>query len=183
MVNGHHHSRNQQLSTSHSHWMRRCIVLAESAGQQGEVPVGALIVDSKGQLLAEGENRRERDCDPTAHAEIIALRAAGSALGSWRLDHCILYVTLEPCIMCAGALVLSRIGQVVYGTDDPKTGAVHTVLNIPTGLGVYHRFPVVRGVLAKECKQQLHQWFVQRRKEKKTSGILKSIESDPSARG
>ncbi len=154
------------LST-HTHWMQRAIALAATAGEQGEVPVGAVIVDSQGNLLAEGENRRERDCDPTAHAEIIALRAAGRTLGNWHLNHCTLYVTLEPCPMCAGALVLARIGTVVYGADDPKTGAVHTVLDIPNGPAVYHRFPVIRGVLETECRQQLQEWFARRRREKR----------------
>ncbi|MBD0336764.1 MAG: nucleoside deaminase, partial [Cyanobacteria bacterium Co-bin13] len=113
----------------HRHWMRRALELAEAAGQAGEVPVGAVVVGPANQLIAEAANRRERDHDPTAHAEILALRQAGQVLGSWHLNDCTLYVTLEPCPMCAGALIQSRLGLLVYGTDDAKAGAVRTVLN------------------------------------------------------
>src|ERR687885_2980793 len=111
----------------HRHWMSCAIALAQSADDAGEVPVGAVVVGAHNNLIAAAENRRERDKDPTAHAEILALRAAGQALQTWHLNNCTLYVTLEPCPMCAGAIVLARLGLLVYGADEPKTGAIRTV--------------------------------------------------------
>ena len=147
----------------HRQWMSRAWELAQSAGDAGEVPVGALVVTSDGQLIAEGENRRERDKDPTAHAEILALRAAGKALQNWHLNKCTLYVTLEPCPMCAGAIALARLGLLVYGADDPKTGAVRTVANIPDSVCCNHRLSVLGGILESACRRQLQTWFAQRR--------------------
>ncbi len=155
--------------------MRRAIALAQSAGAAGEVPVGAVIVDATGNPIACLENRRERDKDPTAHAEILALRAAGQLLHSWHLDSCTLYVTLEPCPMCAGAIVQARLGLLVYGADDPKTGAIRTVANIPDSPTSYHRLPVLGGILESTCRQQLQTWFTEKRmkakgKKKKDKG-------------
>ncbi len=147
----------------HYGWMVEAIKLAAAAGAAGEVPVGALVVDRADQVIARGENRRERDHDPTAHAEILALRAAGLALGSWRLDGCTLYVTLEPCPMCSGALIQARLGQLVYGADDFKAGAVRTVLNLPDSPASNHRLAVLGGILEVPCRQQLQTWFAQRR--------------------
>jgi len=147
----------------HRQWMERAIALAQMAGEAGDVPVGAVIVDANGRAIAEAENRRERDHDPTAHAEILALRAAGQVLKDWHLTQCTLYVTLEPCPMCAGALVLARLGQLVYGADDPKAGAVRSVLNVPDSDCSNHRLPVMGGVLEVACRQQLQDWFAQRR--------------------
>lgn len=147
----------------HRQWMSRAIARAQSAGEAGEVPVGAVIVDASGNLIAEGENRRERDKDPTAHAEILALRAAGQALQNWHLNQCTLYVTLEPCPMCAGAVAQARLGLLVYGADDPKTGAIRTVANIPDSACSYHRLSVLGGILESACRQQLQAWFAQRR--------------------
>ena len=107
----------------HRAWMTQAIALAAEAGSRGEIPVGAIVVNDQNEAIATGVNRRETDGDPTAHAEIVALRAAGRALGSWRLDRCTLYVTLEPCLMCAGAIVMARLGLLVYGADDLKAGA------------------------------------------------------------
>ena len=149
----------------HRQWMSRAIALALAAGDAGEVPVGAVIFDQNGNLIAEGENRRERDKDPTAHAEILALRAAGQALQNWHLNQCTLYVTLEPCPMCAGAIVQARLGLLVYGADDPKTGAIRTVANIPDSACSYHRLSVVSGILESSCRQQLQAWFAQRRQQ------------------
>lgn len=143
--------------------MERAIALAETAGNAGDVPVGAVIVDSQGKAIAEAANRRERDRDPTAHAEVLALRAAGTALNTWRLDDCILYVTLEPCPMCAGALVLARLGMLVYGADDPKAGAIRSVLNLPNSACSNHRFPVIGGILENSCRLQLQTWFADHR--------------------
>lgn len=146
----------------HYHWMCRAIALAAAAGEAGEVPVGAVIVAAD-QLIAEGENRRERDHDPTAHAEVVALRHAGQNLQTWHLESCTLYVTLEPCPMCAGAIVLARLGLLVYGADDLKAGAVRTVTNIPDSACSNHRLPVIGGILESTCRQQLQAWFAQRR--------------------
>ncbi|NEP17625.1 MAG: nucleoside deaminase [Leptolyngbya sp. SIO4C1] len=147
----------------HRHWMMRAIALAEAAGNAGEIPVGAVVVDAQNQLIAEAANRRQRDHDPTAHAEILALRQAGQRLGSWRLNHCTLYVTLEPCPMCAGALINARLGLLVYGTDDLKAGAVRSVLNLPDSAASNHRLPVLGGILADPCCEQLQSWFRQHR--------------------
>ncbi len=146
----------------HYHWMTQAIELAQAAGEAGEIPVGAVIVQGNREI-ATGENRRERDRDPTAHAEILALRQAGQQLGSWHLESCTLYVTLEPCPMCAGAIVQARLGLLVYGADDPKTGAVRTVANLPDSACSFHRLPVVGGILELACRQQLQDWFRQRR--------------------
>jgi tRNA(adenine34) deaminase len=144
--------------------MTRALELAEEAGNAGDVPVGAVIVSANGQMLAEAQNRRERDHDPTAHAEVLALRAAGQTLQSWHLNDCTLYVTLEPCPMCAGALVLARLGLLVYGADDLKAGAVRSVLNVPDSVASNHRLPVLGGILESACRQQLQDWFHDRRK-------------------
>ena len=115
----------------HRKWMKHALKLSQIAGEAGEVPVGAVIIDSSKNMIAEGENRKQRDNDPTAHAEILAIREATRRLQTWRLHECTLYVTLEPCPMCAGAIVQARVGLLVYGIDDPKTGEIRTVSNIP----------------------------------------------------
>jgi tRNA(adenine34) deaminase len=143
--------------------MERALQLAEQAGAKGDVPVGAIVVDKSGMVIAEAENRRERDRDPTAHAEVLALRAAGQHLNNWHLNHCTLYVTLEPCPMCAGAIVLARLGLLVYGADDPKAGAIRTVMNLPDSPCSNHRLPVLGGILEATCREQLQTWFAQRR--------------------
>lgn len=145
--------------------MHRALQLAQAAGEAGEVPVGAVIVDTQGQLLAEAENRRQRDCDPTAHAEILALRQAGKVLQNWHLSHCTLYVTLEPCPMCTGAIVQARIGLLVYGADDPKTGTIRTVANLPDSACSFHRLSAIGGILESACRHQLQSWFEARRRQ------------------
>ena len=147
----------------HRQWMERAIAIAQKAGEAGEVPVGAIILDSSGRLIAEAENRQERDHDPTAHAEILALRAAGNILQNWHLNQCTLYVTLEPCPMCAGAIILARLGLLVYGVDDFKTGSIRTVANIPDSACSNHRLAVFGGILESACREQLQAWFMQRR--------------------
>jgi tRNA(adenine34) deaminase len=147
----------------HRQWMCHALQLAKLAGEAGDIPVGAVIVDSNGNLIAEGENRKERDHDPTAHAEIIALRKAAQKLQTWRLHGCSLYVTLEPCPMCAGAIIQARLASVVYGLDDAKTGAVRTVLNIPDSPVSNHRLRVIGGILESSCREQLQSWFLHRR--------------------
>jgi len=143
------------------------MALATQAGAAGEVPVGAVIVGPEGHCIAEGENRRERDRDPTAHAEILALRVASQAIQSWRLHECSLYVTLEPCPMCAGAIIQARLGLLVYGASDPKTGAIRTVLNLPDSPCSFHKLTVVPGIHETMCRQQLQAWFAQRRQHQK----------------
>ncbi|QLE55117.1 tRNA adenosine(34) deaminase TadA [Nostoc sp. TCL26-01] len=147
--------------------MSYALELAKIAGDAGEVPVGAVIIDDSGNLVAEGENRKERDQDPTAHAEIIALRTATQNLQTWRLHQCTLYVTLEPCPMCAGAIVQARLGMLVYGVDDTKTGAIRTVINIPDSAASNHRLQVIGGILESACRQHLQSWFATQRLQQK----------------
>ena len=147
----------------HRRWMERALALAEAAGAAGEVPVAAIVVDEQNGLVAESGNFRERHHDPTAHAEVLALRQAGQRRGHWNLTGCTLYVTLEPCPMCAGAIALSRVSLLVYGADDFKAGAVRSVLNIPDSAASYHRLTVLNGILAPQCREQLQTWFARRR--------------------
>ena len=144
--------------------MARARELAEQAGKAGDVPVGAIVVDSQGNAIAQANNRKERNQDPTAHAEIIALRAASQVKQNWHLNDCTLYVTLEPCPMCTGAIIQGRIGLLVYGVDDPKTGAIRTVMNIPDSTASNHRLLVLAGVGETKCRELLQSWFTQRRK-------------------
>lgn len=154
----------EEIYLTHCHWMLQALLLARSAGEVGEVPVGAVIVNSEGKAIATGENRRQRDCDPTAHAEIIALRNAGKVLGSWYLNQCTLYVTLEPCPMCAGAIVQSRLGLLVYGASEPKSGSIRSVLNLPDSAASNHRLDVISGILESDCQRELQRWFEKRRR-------------------
>ncbi|KFF40929.1 MAG: tRNA-adenosine deaminase [Candidatus Atelocyanobacterium thalassa isolate SIO64986] len=143
----------------HRQWMRRALTLAEKAGNIEDVPVGAIITDNYGNLIAEGYNRKKQNNDPIGHAEILAIRQASQKLQSCYLDKCILYVTLEPCMMCTGAIIHSRIGLLVYGIDDPKAGTVRTILNLPDSDASNHRLPVLSGILKEECQKQLQNWF------------------------
>ncbi|GBF78993.1 tRNA adenosine(34) deaminase TadA [Aphanothece sacrum] len=145
------------------HWMGEALAIAQTAGESGDVPVGAVIVDNQNNLIATGANRKERDKDPTAHAEILAMRAASQILQSWHLNHCTLYVTLEPCPMCSGAIIQARLGLLVYGVDDPKSGTIRTVLNLPDSMASNHRLSVISGIRERECRQQLQDWFRQKR--------------------
>lgn len=147
----------------HCRWMEYALMLAETAGKLGEVPVGALIVDHKGNLVAAAANRKTREQDPTAHAEILAIRGAVKVRQNCYLPDCTLYVTLEPCPMCAGAIIHSRLGLLVYGADDPKTGAIRTVTNLPDSHFSNHRLPVLPGIKEISCRQQLQNWFRHRR--------------------
>ena len=143
-------------------WMSRALEHARAAAARAEVPVGALIVRS-GHVLGEGHNRTITDADPTAHAEMLAIRDAARALGSWRLDGCELVVTLEPCAMCAGAIVLARIPRVVYGARDPKAGMVDSLGNLLRDVRLNHRCEVTKGVLASESSELLKSFFRERR--------------------
>jgi len=143
-------------------FMRMAIDAAEIAGENGDVPIGAVIVH-KDRIIAKAYNQREQLQDPTAHAEIIALTQAAAALQNWHLNGCTMYVTLEPCPMCAGALVLARMDRLVYGCDDPKTGACKSLYNIVTDERLNHRLEVTSGVLQEQCRQQLQEFFAKRR--------------------
>ncbi len=143
-------------------YLRLAIEQAEAAERDGEVPVGALIVQG-GEIIARGNNRVVRDSDPTAHAEVVALRAAGIALGNYRLEGCTLYSTLEPCAMCAGAIIHARIARLVYAASDPKAGACGSVLSVMNHPQLNHRVEVVSGLLAEECGAMLTNFFRARR--------------------
>ena len=142
--------------------MREALSLAAEAALAGEVPVGAVAVHG-GQVVGRGRNRREEDRDPCAHAELLALREAARTLGRWRLTGVTLVVTLEPCAMCAGAMVLARIDRLVFGAPDPKAGAVGSLLDLSADPRLNHRFPVERGLRADECGEQLRAFFRSRR--------------------
>jgi tRNA(adenine34) deaminase len=142
--------------------MLEALAEANAAAAHGDVPIGAVVVHG-GALVGRGHNRREVDQDPTAHAELLALREAAASLGRWRLDGCTLYVTLEPCTMCAGALVLARIDRLVFGADDPKAGAVGALYDIPRDPRLNHLVEVVRGVEADDCGEVLRAFFRDRR--------------------
>jgi tRNA(adenine34) deaminase len=144
-------------------WMRVALEEARAAVGHDDVPVGAVVVGPDGAPLGRGRNRREGSADPTAHAEVLAMRAAAAALGSWRLDGCTLVVTLEPCAMCAGALVQARVARLVFGADDPKAGAVTSLFDLVRDPRLPHRVEVVRGVLAQECGELLQAFFRARR--------------------
>ena len=139
--------------------MRQAIALAREAAAIGEVPIGCVVVDVTGTVIGRGYNRRETDHDPTAHAEVIALREAARARCHWRLTDCTLVVTLEPCPMCAGAIVNARVPLVVYGCDDPKAGAARTLYRLCDDPRLNHRAAVVPGVLADECADLLRDFF------------------------
>ena len=128
-----------------------------------DVPVGAVILDADGAVMAQARNRREADHDPTAHAEILAIRAAARRAGHWRLTGCTLVVTLEPCTMCAGAVIAARLGRLVYGAEDPKAGAVGSLWDVVRDPRLAHRPEVLGGVLAAECAELLRQFFRERR--------------------
>ena len=147
---------------THRLWMERALDEARLALAHDDVPVGAVVVRD-GEQLAAGHNRREAEADPTAHAEVLAIREAARRIGSWRLDGCTLYVTLEPCTMCAGALVLARLPTLVFGADDPKAGAVGSLYDIPRDERLNHRVDVVAGVRAEECGALLQRFFQARR--------------------
>lgn len=136
---------------------------ARVAAMRGEVPVGCVLVDLRGAVIARGHNLRELLNDPTAHAEMLAIAEAARATGSWRLERCVLYVTLEPCAMCAGAVVLGRVPRVVYGTSDPKAGAAGSVLDVLAEPRLNHRPEVAGGLLADEAAALLTEFFGRRR--------------------
>ncbi len=143
--------------------MREALREADLAPEHGDVPVGCVVVDEQGVELSRDHNRREELGDPTAHAELLALRSAARQLGHWRLERCSVFVTLEPCPMCAGALVNARVGRVVFGASDPKAGAMGSLFEIGRDLRLNHRFDVVPGVLADEGAARLKAFFAKLR--------------------
>ena len=147
------------LKLSDTDWMTLALAEADAAAAVGEVPVGCVVVGRDGDELGRGRNGREALADPTAHAEIVAIRAAAARMGDWRLEGATAYVTLEPCAMCAGALVLARVARVVYGCADPKAGAVKTLYTIGRDARLNHRFEVVEGVLEEACADRLRLFF------------------------
>lgn len=144
-------------------WMTVALGEARSALVSGDVPVGAVVIGPDGYVVGRGHNAREGDHDPTAHAEIVALRAAATRLGRWRLDDCMLVVTLEPCVMCAGAAVLARVPRLVLGAWDPKAGACGSQWDVVRDRRLNHRVEVVGGVLEEECGELLREFFEDRR--------------------
>jgi tRNA(adenine34) deaminase len=143
---------------THEFYMRQALAAAREAGAIGEVPIGAVVV-CDGRVVATGSNRREIDADPTAHAEMIAVREASRVLGRWRLEGCTVYVTLEPCPMCAGALHAARVDRCVYGAVDPKAGALGTLYDIASDVRLNHRYEVIAGVMADESAALLREFF------------------------
>ncbi|MCU1482484.1 MAG: cytidine deaminase [Subtercola sp.] len=146
-------------STQHEHWMLVALAEAAEASRCGDVPVGALLLDASGDVLAVGRNEREQDSDPTAHAEIVALRAAARAAGAWQLPGTTLVVTLEPCVMCAGAILAARVETVVFGAWDEKAGAAGSVYDVLRDRRLNHRVEVFAGVRAEECAALLTDFF------------------------
>lgn len=143
-------------------FMRAALCEAQAAFDDGEVPIGAVIVHGD-RIIGRGHNQRELLNDPTAHAEMLALTAASSHAGTWRLDDCTMYVTLEPCCMCAGAVVAARLGRLVYGATDPKAGACVSLYTIPTDSRLNHRIPTYGAVLGDDCADILREFFQQQR--------------------
>lgn len=162
---------------SDEYWMRRAIELAMQAQEKGEIPVGAVLV-ADNEIIAEGFNHPITDHDPTAHAEIIALRRGGIQVQNYRLLNTTLYVTLEPCIMCAGAMVHSRIQRLVYGASDMKTGAAGSLIDILRHPGMNHQIDITGGVLAQECSSMLSAFFKQRREQHKALKKLKAQQQE-----
>ena len=151
------------LAERYGAWMRPALAEAALAVHTGDVPIGAVVVDDRGEVLGRGRNAREATGDPTGHAEVLALRAAAARRGAWRLSGCTLVVTLEPCAMCAGAAVLSRVDRIVFGAHDPKAGAVGSLWDIPRDPRLNHRPEVIPGVLAAEASDLLERFFADQR--------------------
>jgi tRNA(adenine34) deaminase len=150
------------MDASDERFMRAALAEAYAARDEGDVPVGA-VVGKEGRIIGRGRNQRERLNDPTAHAEMLALTAAAAHVESWRLDGCTLYVTLEPCAMCAGAIVLARLKRLVFGATDPKAGACVSLYHIPTDPRLNHRVEIAEPVLGDECAMILQEFFAARR--------------------
>jgi tRNA(adenine34) deaminase len=150
-------------STAYDGAMRAAVDEARLAQESDDVPIGALVLDGSGSIVGRGHNVRERDGDPTGHAELVAVRRAAEALGTWRLSGCTLVVTVEPCTMCAGAVVLSRLDRLVFGAFDPKAGAVGSLWDVVRDRRLNHRPEVLGGVLAEECAALVDDFFAHQR--------------------
>jgi tRNA(adenine34) deaminase len=150
------------MQDANTELMRLAVAEAKAAADAGEVPIGAVAVVD-GEIVGRGQNRVLRDVDPTAHAEIVALRAAARSLGNYRLTECELFVTLEPCVMCAGAMIHARLKRLIYGASDPKAGAAGSVLEVVNHPRLNHQMTVTGGVLENECGELLREFFRQRR--------------------
>jgi tRNA(adenine34) deaminase len=153
-------------------WMREAIKAAVEAEKLDEVPIGACLVDSEGNLLAVAGNRTITDNDPTAHAEILALREAAAKISNYRLTGATVYSTIEPCAMCAGALVNARVKRLVYGAKDERFGAVETIFRICDSDSLNHKIEIVSGVLAKECRAEVQNFFRRKREFQKSKGLI-----------
>ena len=143
--------------------MKQAIELANQSANFGDVPVGALIVNEQGEVVATGQNLREKNNDPTAHAEIVAMKNAGNRVGNWRLDDLTLVVTLEPCVMCAGAIAQSRMKRLVFGAFDERAGAVGSVFDVLRGPRTFNNIEIVNRIMSKECSEILKDFFVKKR--------------------
>lgn len=161
--------------------MQKALAMAESAAEAGEVPVGAVVLDAAGQVVGRGYNHCIAGHDPTGHAEIVALRDAAQRMGNYRLPGLALYVTLEPCVMCMGAMLHARLARVVYGASDPKTGACGSVLDIPSFDQINHHTTVVGGVMATECATRLQAFFRERRRAARERRLSKRAEQGGAA--
>ncbi len=155
-------------------WMQRLLRRAERLGAAGEIPVSAVVLDAEGRCIGHGSNRREWASDPLGHAELVALRQASLILGDWRLNQCTLIVTLEPCPMCAGALVQARVGQVIYGAHDPKRGGLGSTIDLSKHSSAHHHMKVTGGVMESEASALLGRWFRQRRQRSGENGAVRS---------
>lgn len=151
------------MNEEHEKWMWRAIGVAREAAGLGEVPVGAIVLDDQNRILAAASNRTITDVDPTAHAEVLALRTAAARIGNYRLTGCTVYTTIEPCVMCAGALVNARVARLVYGARDERFGAVETRFRICDSPELNHRIELVSGVLAENCRSLMQEFFRVRR--------------------
>ena len=151
------------MRAQYEEWMGPALAEARAALATADVPIGAVVVDEAGKVIATGRNRREADQDPTAHAEVLALRAAAAVRGAWRLDGCTLVVTLEPCTMCAGAVVLSRVTRLVFGSWNEDMGAVGTLWDVVRDRRLNHRPEVVSGIREEECSELLRDFFAAQR--------------------
>ncbi len=143
--------------------MQQAIELAKESSNFDDVPVGALIANEQGEVLATGKNLRKKNSDPTAHAEIVAIKSAGNKISNWRLDDLTLVVTLEPCVMCAGAITQTRLKRLVFGAFDQKAGAVGSVFDVLRGPRIFNKIEIINGILNKECSEILKDFFVKKR--------------------
>ena len=163
-----------ETSKTDEFWMRQALQAAALAREADEVPIGACLIDDKGNLLAVAGNKTRSDCDPTAHAEIIVLREAARKIGNYRLTETALYTTIEPCAMCAGALVTARVKRLVYGAADERFGAVETLFRICDSSSLNHRIEITKGVLAKECGKLMQEFFRAKRSDSSKFNVQSS---------